>query len=132
MTLLKQENINEYSINGNNVIISRQGWDFTASATIKEEFIDEFVGISWIKKGRYIYSNKLKEYLHIYVIKQWYGEKVYNNLKENGFVVDHMDNNGHNCYINNLCFLPDNENKAKGLTVDKYVADKRYVALSMY
>jgi hypothetical protein len=65
-------------------------------------------------------------------MRKWYGEETYLKMKEEGYVVDHMDNDGHNCCIDNLCFLVGDENKAKGMTVDKMSADKSHIALSMF
>lgn len=53
-------------------------------------------------------------------------------MKNEDYVVDHMDGNGYNCCIDNLCFLLDNENKAKVYTVDKYSKEKTHIALAMY
>lgn len=53
-------------------------------------------------------------------------------MKEKGFVIDHMDNDKHNCCIDNFCFLKNSYNKAKGLTFDQENVDKRYIALSIY
>ena len=53
-------------------------------------------------------------------------------MYQNGYVIDHMDNNGHNCSIDNLCFLLADENKAKGFTVDKMSEEKTHIALSLY
>jgi hypothetical protein len=43
------------------------------------------------------------------------------------YVVDHMDNDGYNCNLENLCFIPKEKNTAKGLTYDK----KRAEAIDM-
>lgn len=45
-------------------------------------------------------------------------------MKDEGCVINHMDNDGHNCCIDNLCFLIADEKKAKGMTLDKMSADK--------
>ena len=52
-------------------------------------------------------------------MRKWYGDDEYEKMKSDGYVVDHMDNDGYNCCIDNLCSLIDDENKAKGMTVDK-------------
>lgn len=122
---------NKFSIDGDTITISHPDWDFLATASIKDDFADEIQEVSWSKNGDYIYSSRLKEYLHIYIIKKWYGEETYEQMKANGCVVDHMDNNGHNCCIDNLSFLMDNENKAKGLTVDQYSKEKTHIALTL-
>lgn len=123
---------NTFERNGDFVTISNPEWDFAATASIRDDYYDELISLTWTRKGDYLYSNKLHTYLHIYVMKKWYGEETYQQMKQGGCVVDHMDNNGHNCRISNLCFLLDNENKAKGMTVDKMSANKSYIALSMY
>lgn len=43
-----------------------------------------------------------------------------------------LANDGFNCCINNLCFLIEDENKAKGMTVDKLSKEKSHIALSLY
>ena len=53
-------------------------------------------------------------------------------MKDADFVVDHMDNDGFNCCIDNLSFLLSNENKAKGLTLDIYSKEKTHIALTMF
>ena len=123
---------NTFDIKGDRATISHPDWDFVAIASIKDDYAEELQSVTWSKSGRYLYSSKLKELLHIYIMKKWYGEDVYEKMTAAGCVVDHMDNDGHNCCIDNLWFLVEDENKAKGFTVDKSGADKRYIALSMY
>lgn len=65
-------------------------------------------------------------------MRKWYGNEVYKQMKANNYVIDHMDNNGYNCHISNLCFLLKSENTAKGLTVDKLSNEKAYIALTMF
>ncbi len=124
--------MNTFDRNGDLVTISNPKWGFVATASIRDDYYDELISSTWSKKGDYLYSNKLDTYLHIYIMKKWYGEDVYQQMKLDGYVVDHMDNDGYNCRISNLCFLLDDENKAKGMTVDKMSANKSYIALSMY
>lgn len=61
-----------------------------------------------------------------------YGDDTFETMKDEGDVINHMDNDGHNCCIDNLCFLIADENKAKGMTLDKMSADKSHIALSMF
>lgn len=121
-----------FEISGDRVLISQPDWDFIASASLKDDYKDEIISVTWSKNGEYLYSNKLKQYLHIYIMRRWYGDATYEKMKAEGYVVDHMDNDGHNCCISNLCFLISDENKAKGMTLDKMSADKRHIALSMF
>ncbi|PJY99741.1 HNH endonuclease [Bacillus vallismortis] len=74
---------------------------------------------TWTVKGEYLYSNKMKKYLHRYVMEFYYGKEAIEEANKKNFVVDHIDNNSFNCRVSNLCFIPNNLNKAKGLTFDK-------------
>lgn len=123
---------NKFEVYGDKVSIMHPDWDFVASASIRDDYKDEFMTGTWSKKGNYLYNQKLGSYLHIYIMKKWYGEEQYEKMKAEGYVVDHMDNDGYNCCINNLAFLLSDENKAKGMTVDKMSADKTHIALSLY
>lgn len=123
---------NKFDVNGEIVYITHEKWDFIATASMKDEYAEQLMGVTWTKKGAYLYSNALETYLHIFIMKKWYGEDKYEQMKAEGYVVDHMDNNGHNCCINNLCFLVEDENKAKGMTVDKLSKDKSHIALTLY
>ena len=60
-----------------------------------------------------------------YMRRKWYGDDTFETMKDEGYVVDHMDNDGHNCCIDNLYFLIMDENKAKGMTLDKMSVDKK-------
>lgn len=122
---------NSFDISGDTIYIHHPEWDFVALASIREDYSEEFQSVTWTKKGEYLYSSKLKEYLHIYIMKKWYGETTYEQMKEEGYIVDHMDNNGFNCCIDNLFFLLENENIAKGHTVDKYSKEKTHIALTL-
>lgn len=123
---------NTFDVSGKTVSISHPDWDFMASASIREDYEEELQNVTWSKNGEYLYSSKLKQYLHIYIMRKWYGDETYEKMKSEGYVVDHMDNDGHNCCISNLCFLISDENKAKGMTVDKMSTDKSHIALSMF
>lgn len=123
---------NKFRVCYNSVTISNDEWESLASATIRDDYAEELMSVTWSKKGEYLYSNKLKMYLHIYIMKKWYGEDVYDEMRKAGCVVDHMDNSGFNCKIENLAFLLSSENKAKGLTVDKISKTKTHIALSMF
>ena len=66
-------------------------------------------------------------------MEKWYGLEMLEYMDANHFVVDHMNNDGFDCRISNLEFLPNDENKAKGLTVDKQIAQIRNkVAISVF
>lgn len=115
---------NTFSLNGDVISISHPDWDFIAHATIRDDYLEEIQSVTWSKNGNYLYNQKLGGYLHIYIMRKWYGDEVCKQMKADDYVVDHMDNNGYNCCIDNLYFLISDENKAKGMTVDKLSKEK--------
>lgn len=122
---------NTFSISGNTLYISHPEWDFIAQATVRDDYIDEIQSVTWgLRNDRYPYNAKLGT-LHSYVMKQWYGKELCAEMKAKGFVIDHMDNKSHNCCIDNLSFLSDSYNKAKGMTFDKENQDKSFIALTL-
>lgn len=123
---------NTFNISGDIVTISNPNWNFVATASIRDDYAKELQSVTWSKNGPYLHSAKLGTYLHVYIMKKWYGEDVYAQMKADNYIVDHMDNNGCNCCINNLCFLSHNENIAKGHTVDIYSKEKTHIALTFY
>ena len=123
---------NKFDVRGDRVYITHEKWNFVATASLKDEYVEELMSVTWTKNNDYLYSSKLNTYLHIYVMKKWYGEEKYEQMKKEGYVVDHMDNDGYNCCINNLCFLIEDENKAKGMTVDRLSKERSHIALSLY
>jgi hypothetical protein len=61
-----------------------------------------------------------KKYLHQVVMEYWYGQKCCQRMYDNGFVIDHLDNNGLNCQYENLEFLKERKNlHLKGNVFDK-------------
>ena len=122
----------KYDPQGEVLYISHPDWDFMATASLRPDYADEIQSVSWSKNGDYLYSSTFECYLHVYIMKKWYGEDFYDTMKANDYVVDHMDNNGYNCCIENLCFLASDENKAKGMTVDKLSREKTHIALSLF
>lgn len=84
-----------------------------------EELFKLLKSYTWSINGDYLRSGKLNKYLHRYVMEFYYGEDAIKEADEKGFVVDHIDNNGFNCRVSNLWFIPNDLNKAKGLTFDK-------------
>ena len=122
---------NTFDILGDIVYIHRDEWESVASASIRDDYKDEMCSVTWTINNGYLFNKKLG-YLHIFVVKKWYGEDHYAEMLKAGFVVDHMDNNSFNCTITNLSFLSADENKAKGFTVDKLSEDKSHIALSLF
>lgn len=123
---------NKFERQENYVLISNSKRSFIASASIRDDYVDELESVTWSIKGKYLYSHKLNVYLHQYIMRKWYGEELCRQMTANHYIVEHMDNDGHNCRIDNLCFLTGDENKAKGLTVDKMSKDRRKIALTMF
>ena len=123
---------NGFRIDGDIISITRSEWDFIAQATVREDYLEEIQSVTWgLNKNRYLYNSKYG-YLHSYIMKKWYGEDFCKKTKDMNYVIDHMDNNSTNCCINNLYFLLDRYNKAKGMTLDQDNANKEYIALSIY
>lgn len=123
---------NTFSVSGDTLYITRPEWDFLACASVREDYLEEIQSVTWgLKNDRYLYNYKLG-YLHSYIMKKWYGEKLCEEMKSNDYVIDHMDNVSSNCCIDNLCFLSNAYNKAKGLTFDQENKDKTYIALTMF
>ena len=128
---MPRQSKNTFTISGDLITISHTDWDFIATATVRDDYAEEFQSVTWSKKGEYLYNEKLGGYLHIYIMKKWNGEETYEQMSADGYIVDHMDNNGRNCCIDNLFFLLENENKAKGFTVDQYSEEKTHIALTL-
>lgn len=128
---MPRESKNAFTISGDQITISHPDWDFRATATIRDDYAEELQSVTWSRNGDYLYNAKLGGYLHLYIMKKWYGEETYEQMKEEGYVVDHMDGDKHNCCIDNLFFLIENENKAKGFTVDQYNKEKTHMALTL-
>lgn len=123
---------NTFNREGNLIYITRPDWDFIATASVRDDYEAEMRSVTWgLNKDRYPHNARLGT-LHSYVMKKWYGEDTCQKMKAEGFVIDHMNNNSTNSNISNLCFLSSDENKAKGMTVDKLSARHELIALSMY
>lgn len=122
---------NKFQISGNQIYIQNSRWSKLAVASIRDDYIDEIQSVTWGKSGEYVHSKQFG-YLHRYIMGKWYGEDVLKTMTNAGYVVDHMDNDGFNCVIDNLSFLENAENKAKGLTFDQKNKDKMHIALSIF
>lgn len=122
---------NEFEIWEDRVIITNKNWKFAAEATVRKDYIDELQSLTWSNDGHYLRSSKLKCKLHTYVMRKWYGDEMYEKMASDGYVVDHMDNNGYNCSLNNLCFLKKNLNTAKGQDLDIKLKKREEIALTI-
>ncbi|MCD8013913.1 MAG: HNH endonuclease [Lachnospiraceae bacterium] len=123
---------NIFDIEGDTIYIKRPEWNFIATATVRDDYLEEIQSVTWgLNNERYLFNSKLG-YLHTYIMAKWYGEEQCKEMKDKDYVIDHMDNISSNCCINNLCFLSNAYNKAKGLTFDQDNKDKEYIALTMF
>ena len=108
---------NSFDISGDLVRIHTADGMFHAVASIRDDYRDELMSVTWGKNGKYFYNAKLG-YLHRYIMEKWYTKEILDTMTADNFVVDHMDGDGFNCNINNLCFLSRNENVDKGKKLD--------------
>lgn len=49
----------------------------------------------------------------------WYGKKTVDQMRDNKFIIEHLDNEPHNCSIENLAFAHEDLNKTKAFSFDK-------------
>lgn len=118
---------------GDMIYISKLNANKLAYTEFHEELFSILKSYTWTVNGDYLYSNKLKKYLHRFVMEFYYGKEAIEEANKNNFVVDHIDNNGFNCRVSNLCFIPNDLNKAKGLTFDKRRNEmKNLIVLTFY
>lgn len=120
-----------YEIGNHEIEIYRSSWSQRARVTVRDDYKDEITKYKWSLVNGYPHNNKLG-YLHIYVMRKWYGDNICDEMKEKNFVIDHMNNNHMDATIRNLAFLNSDENIAKGHHFDKVNKEKMYIALSMF
>ncbi|WP_107602652.1 hypothetical protein [Clostridioides difficile] len=70
------------------------------------------------KEAQYITCSSLKKTLHQIVIDFYYGENVRKEMYSNNFIIEHHDNDGFNCLIENLSFFNKQRNTSKGFGYD--------------
>lgn len=107
---------------GTTITISRPTFRCLALVTYTADLYEMVASTTWTKVAsdtgkEYLKSTKLG-LLHQLVIRYFYGEDVLNEAYQNGYVIDHLDNNGYDCIYENLALIPKKENSAKGLTYD--------------
>lgn len=89
-------------------------------------------GFNWyvsnadLKNGKrtYIYTGSVpftKRYRKLYeiVMCAWYGKEIVDQMRDEKFIIEHLDNDPHNCSIENLTFAHEDLNKAKAFSFDK-------------
>ena len=124
--------LNTFCRRGDEIEIYRDGWDSIAFTTYREDYFEELTSATWTESKGYLVNPKLGA-LHRYIMSKWYGEDLLSEMTRQGWVVDHMNNEGFDCRISNLEFLSTRHNVAKGQTVDVDAENLRYhIALSMF
>ena len=122
---------NTFEHRDEDIYIYGDGWKSVAVVTYKEDYYGELTSVTWTANKGYL-SNRKLGMLHRYVMEKWYGKDVLDDMTQQGWVVDHMNNNGFDCRISNLEFLPKRYNVAKGQTVDVETERMRHhIALTM-
>ncbi|MBZ9622943.1 HNH endonuclease [Clostridium sp. FP2] len=110
------------AIRGDKIEIIRSSYKKIAFATYDKELFDKISSVTWTltkdSGGKeYIVSKKYGS-LHRLVVAHFYGEDYVTEAYKQGYVIDHMDNNGYECTYENLVTIPRKENVAKGQTYD--------------
>lgn len=87
------------------------------------ELWDKINSTSWSftkknDKYKYIYSRKMKLYLHQMVVDFYYSEDFRKKKYEKNWIIEHLNNNGCDCKISNLAFLNNYRNVCKGWKYD--------------
>ena len=80
---------NIFNISGNTITIFREDWERVATATIRDDYVEEIQNVTWGESNGYLQSSLGT--LHGYIMKKWYTEPVYRQMIENGFIVEHME-----------------------------------------
>ena len=123
---------NKFEVVNGNVHIFRDGWEKVAEVTYREDYYEELTSVTWTKNNGYIKNSKLGS-LHRYMVEKWYGKEILQEMTEQGWVVDHMNNNGFDCRICNLEFLLSRHNVAKGQRLDVESKEMwKNIALNLY
>lgn len=131
----------EVSVNNSVIDIKIPGMNKMAHASYTPEFY-EIVKNARFRipsndetriKYKYPYSNEYGLNLHVVVFDYYFGEENRKRLWNDGFIIEHLDNNGFNCNISNLFVLLKVKNTYKGWNYDKLVEEaKAIIALRIY
>lgn len=123
---------NKFEIVNGNIHISRKEWKHVAEVTYREDYYAELTSVTWTLDNGYIKNSKFG-LLHRYMMEKWYGKDVLDDMTKRGWVVDHMNNDGYDCRICNLEFLPSRHNVAKGQILDVEAEEMRcHIALNIF
>lgn len=123
---------NTFSIHNDEVLINKEGWDYPALTTYREDYYTELVSHTWGIKNGYPYNSSLG-YLHRYIMEKWYGKDTLKKFSECEFIVEHLNNDHKDSRIQNLAFLKHNRNVSKGnwFDIEAQVMQHR-LAISIY
>lgn len=124
--------LNRFVHRGDEIEILRDEWNKMGFTTYRDDYYEELTSVTWRENNGYLVSSKFGA-LHRYIMGKWYGEDVLAEMTKQGWIVDHMNNDGFDCRISNLEFLPTRHNVAKGQTVDvEAEAMRKHIALCMF
>lgn len=73
---------------------------------------------TYIDTGSTPYGKRYRKLYEI-VMCLWYGKKTVDQMRDNKYIIEHLDNNPHNCSIENLAFAHEDLNKTKAFSYDK-------------
>ncbi len=114
------KNIIRFDEHGDTVSFYKEGWNSIAQIDNIPEIVTVVKENMWSDNNGYLYCAKLKKYLHRLVVEFKVGAERLQELTNNGFVVDHLNNDEkYNCCLDNLHIISSDLNIAKGHTVDK-------------
>jgi hypothetical protein len=133
------------SVANNEIEFRLQNDRLVGTTNYREDIWEEFNKINWyinikslesgLKSYVYTGSGKFanKKELHVIVMIKWYGEQAVLEAHQNGYIVEHFDNQEFNCRINNLAFVSNDLNLAKAHLYDKErIKHRNIVAVSFF
>lgn len=128
---MKKQNNFEIKVENNEILFIPKIEGINALA--KTEYVEEIWNIvkdkNWtIKKNsqdkpKYLYCNQLQKTLHQVVIDYYFSEELRKKYYSQGFIIEHLNNNGFDCRISNLYFMLSPRNKYKGILFDQQVSE---------
>ncbi len=102
-------------------------------ASVRADYLDEIQSVSWSVSNGYLRNDELGM-LHKYIIGKWYDSGLREDMQKQGFIIEHLNGDKMDCQISNLYFLHQDENTAKGQTLDRAFSSNapQEVALRIY
>ena len=133
------------SINNDTIEFRLQDNRLVGLTNYREDIWEEFNSVNWYinlknldtQDKSYVYTGSgkfaKKKDLHVIVMIKWYGEETVIEAHQNGYIVEHFDNEEYNCMIQNLAFVSNDLNLAKAHLYDKErVKYKNIVAVNFF